>query len=227
MHPTLRNAPKHEFRVQWGGLGAFVVKNSDATLWHKLVHWLHQFNPFCTKFCVVMKHWQIHPNTTKRTKTWVLGPMEWIRCVRCEKFQCDFMPRTCALILPFQPTLHRVSCINERIQNAPKHYQTHQNKGLRSNGWIGFVRCQKFRCDFMAQTCALIAPVQPVLHQVSCSNETLTNTQKHYETHKNMSFGSNGVDQVCSLQKIPMRLHATNLCINFTISAHFASSLVH
>ena len=53
----------------------------------------------------------------------------------------------------------------------------------------------------MAQTCALIAPVQPVLHQVSCSKETLTNTPKHYETHKNMSLGSNGVDRVRSLRK--------------------------
>ena len=33
----------------------------------------------------------------------------------------------------------------------------------------------------MAQTCALIAPVQPVLQRVSCSNETLTNAPKHYE----------------------------------------------
>ena len=54
----------------------------------------------------------------------------------------------------------------------------------------------------MAQTCALIAPVQPVLHQVLCSDETLTNAPKHYETHKNMSLGSNGVDRVRSLQKI-------------------------
>ena len=139
--------------------------------------------------------------------------MEWIRSVRCEKFQCDFMPRTCALILPFQPTLHRVSCINERIQNAPKHYQTHQNKSLRSNGWIGFVRCQKFWCDFMARTFALITPIQPVLHRVSCSNETIQNAPKHYETHKNMSLGSNGVDRVCSLRKIPMRLNGTNLSL--------------
>ena len=34
----VRNAPKHQFRVQWGGLGAFVVKNSDATSWHELLH---------------------------------------------------------------------------------------------------------------------------------------------------------------------------------------------
>ena len=32
----VRNAPKHQFRVQWSGSGALVVKNSDATSWHKL-----------------------------------------------------------------------------------------------------------------------------------------------------------------------------------------------
>ena len=34
----VRNAPKHEFRVQWGGSGAFIAKNSDATSWHELLH---------------------------------------------------------------------------------------------------------------------------------------------------------------------------------------------
>jgi hypothetical protein len=56
----------------------------------------------------------------------------------------------------------------------------------------------------MAQTFALIAPVHPVLHRVSCSYETLENAPKHYETHQNMSLGSNGVDQVRSLRKITM-----------------------
>ena len=65
----------------------------------------------------------------------------------------------------------------------------------------------------MAQTCTLIAPVQPVLHRVSCTNETLTNATKHYETLQYMSLGSNGVDRVCSLQKISMRFRATNFCI--------------
>jgi len=32
---TVQNEPKHEFRVQWGGSGAFVAKNSDATSWHE------------------------------------------------------------------------------------------------------------------------------------------------------------------------------------------------
>ena len=35
---TLWNAPKHEFRVQWGGLGAFVEKNPGMTSWHELSH---------------------------------------------------------------------------------------------------------------------------------------------------------------------------------------------
>jgi len=38
---TLRNKTKHEFSVQWGGSGAFVVKNSDTTSWDELLHYLH------------------------------------------------------------------------------------------------------------------------------------------------------------------------------------------
>jgi len=73
-------------------------------------------------------------------------------------------------------------------------------------GWIGCIRCEKFSCDFMAQTSALIGPVQPVLHRVLCSNETLPNAPKYYGTQQNMRLGSNGVDWVRSLQKILMRL---------------------
>ena len=38
MHPTLRNATKHEFSVHWGGWGAFFANNSDMTSWHELLH---------------------------------------------------------------------------------------------------------------------------------------------------------------------------------------------
>ena len=34
----VRNIPKRQFTVKWGGSGAFVAKNSDATLWHELLH---------------------------------------------------------------------------------------------------------------------------------------------------------------------------------------------
>src|SRR6185437_6396341 len=40
----VRNASKRQFRVQCGGSGVFIVKNSDATSWHER---LHYFGPFC------------------------------------------------------------------------------------------------------------------------------------------------------------------------------------
>ena len=62
------NAPKHKFRSQQGQSGVFVAKNSDTTSWHEL---LHHFSPFCTEFCKVTKRYQMHPNSTKHTITWV------------------------------------------------------------------------------------------------------------------------------------------------------------
>ena len=46
---------------------------------------------------------------------------------------------------------------------------------------------------------SVMAPVQPKLHRFSQSNETIPNAPKHYETHQNMSLGSNGVDLVRSV----------------------------
>jgi hypothetical protein len=34
---TVRDAPKHEFLIKWSGSGAFVAKNSNATLFIELV----------------------------------------------------------------------------------------------------------------------------------------------------------------------------------------------
>ena len=53
----------------------------------------------------------------------------------------------------------------------------------------------------MAQTCVLIAPVQPVLQRVSCNNETLPNEPKHYETRQNMNLESNGVGRCIHSEK--------------------------
>ena len=54
----VRNAPKRQFRVQWGGSGAFVAKHFDATSWHEL---LHLFSPFCTEFRKATKRSQNAP----------------------------------------------------------------------------------------------------------------------------------------------------------------------
>src|SRR6185369_16038491 len=98
----VRNAPKRQFRIQWCGSGAFVAKNSDVTSWHEL---LHKLGPFCTEFCNATKLSQMHPNSTKRTKTSVSSPMGWIGCLRCEKFRCDLGTQSFALVRPrFRPS---------------------------------------------------------------------------------------------------------------------------
>jgi hypothetical protein len=127
--------------------------------------------------------------------------MLWIGCVRYEKFQRDFMARTFALIAPVRPLLHRVSCINKIVPNALKQYDTHRNINLGSNGvdWVHSLR--KIPRDFMSQTFELIAPIQHILHRLSCNNKMVPNSPKHYETHQNMSLGSDGVDRLLSLQK--------------------------
>jgi hypothetical protein len=49
---------------------------------------------------------------------------------------------------------------------------------------------------------------------------------KRCETAQNMSFGSNGVDRVHSLRKIPMQVALSNWCLNSTGSARFAPTFV-
>jgi len=127
--------------------------------------------------------------------------------------------RIFALIARVHRVLHRVSCSYETIPNAPKYY-----KGPM--GWIGCVRCKKSRRHFVARTLALIAPIHPILHRVSCSYEMIPNAPKHYETHQNMSLGSNGVDQVRLLGKITTWLRGTNYCINCASSVCFATSFM-
>ena len=63
-------------------------------------------------------------------------------------------------------------------------------------GWKGYVGCEKLQRDFLAQTFVLI-------EQVSCSYEMIPNAPQYYETHRNISFGSNGVDWVRSLRINP------------------------
>ena len=70
-------------------------------------------------------------------------------------------------------------------------------------GWISCVRREKFRCDFVEKTFALIAPVQPVLHQALCSNEKIQNAPKHYETQQYVSLVTHGVGRVHLWRKIP------------------------
>ena len=150
--------------------------------------------------------------------------MGWIVCVRCQKFRCEFVARTFALIASVQPISHRVSCSNETIQNSPKHYKTHQFMSLASNG-VDRVRSlrktlMRFRgTNFFINCTSSCTEFRAVTKQIQ-------NAPKQYETNQYLSLGSNGVDRVRSLREIPMRVNGTNFSINCTSSTHFAPSSV-
>ena len=152
--------------------------------------------------------------------------MGWIGCICFKKYRRDIVARTFALIAPVHPVLHKVSCSYETIPNAPKHYETHQNMSLRSNVVDQVHSLQKITTWLWARTFVLIEPVQYVLKQVSCSYRTISNAPKYYETHRNISLGSNWVDWVRSLRKNLKWLRGTNFCINCSSSPRFTPSFV-
>ena len=144
--------------------------------------------------------------------------MGWIGCLRCEKFRRDFGALTFALV---RPVLHRVSLGNLTVPNAPKQNETHQNVSFRSNG-VDRVHLfrkipKRLRGTNFCTCSARFAP--SFVRKPNCPECThiVRNTTKHY------SLGSNRVDRVRSLRKIPMRLRGTNFC---TSSARFAPSFV-
>ena len=92
--------------------------------------------------------------------------------------------------------------------------------------WIMCIRCKKLQRDFVARTFVLIAPVQYVLNQLSCTYETIPNAPKYYETYRNITLGSNWVDWDCPLRKIPTSLRGTNFCINCTSFPRFVPSFL-
>ena len=75
----------------------------------------------------------------------------------------------------------------------------HQNLSLGSNWGNRLRSLTKIPMRDRGITFALIAPVQPISHRVSCSNETIQDAPKHYKMHQFMSLASNGVDRVRSM----------------------------
>ena len=128
-----------------------------------------------------------------------------------------------SLIAPVQPILHRVSCSNEMVPNAPKHYETHQNMCLGSDGVDRVDLLQKI----LMQLCGLkfcINYNSSVHFEPSIVKQR--NGPKCTQTLQNISLVSNGVDRVHSLQKKSDTTSWHELCINCTISAHFAPSFL-
>ena len=98
----VRNAPKHQFRVQWGGSGAFVAKNLDVTSWHELLHKSGLFSSSFVRQPNGPKGIQIVRNAPKcQFRVQWSGSGAFV----VKKLRRDFVARTCALV---RPVLHRV-----------------------------------------------------------------------------------------------------------------------
>ena len=139
------------------------------------------------------KYYETHQNMS-------LGSNGVDQVCSLRKLQCDFVVRTYVL--------HQFSMFCNKFHAVTKWSQMHPNTMKQTEtlvwgpmGWIGCVRCRKSRRHFVARTFALIAPVHPVLHRVSCSYEKIPNAPEHYEMHQNMSLGSNGGGLVAFVEK--------------------------
>ena len=73
----------------------------------------------------------------------------------------------------------------------------------------------------MARTFELIAPLQPILHRVSCSNEMVPSAPKHSEMHQSLEW----IGLICC-KKILKQLCGLNFCINYKSLDRFEPSIV-
>jgi len=134
--------------------------------------------------------------------------------------------RTFALIVPVWHVLQQVLCNRETVPNAPKRKETKQNMSFGSNGVDREHSLRKVLARHRGMNFCINCTSLELLHQVSCSSETVQKAPERKEMHQNMSFGSNSVDWERSLQKIIIRQHGLNFCINCTSLACFAASFV-
>src|SRR6185437_256151 len=165
----VRNAPKRKFRVQWGGSGAFVAKNSDATSWHELVLSSSRFAPSFVR----------QPNGPECTQI--------VRHTPKQQFRVQWGGSGVFVAKNYDATswhelLHLFGPFCSEFRKAIKRFRMHPNSMKRTKtsilglmGWIGCIRCEKIRCDFVSRTFEL---VRPVLHRVSYGNQTVPNAPK-------------------------------------------------
>ena len=153
----------------------------------------------------------MHRNTTKQTKKRVYCPMDWTRCVRSKTVRHDLMACTffsngtsSTQIAPSFVQQRNYPRCSQALQNSPKHEFRVQCSGPSA------IVAKMSDTTLWHDLFSLIASVQPKLHRVLLSNETVPDAPKHYETNQNMNLGSNGVDQVRSLWKYSTQLHGMN-----------------
>jgi hypothetical protein len=142
-----------------------------------------------------------------------VGPIEWIRCVRCDKFRRNIIQQTCTLMAQVRPVLHRHSCSNESVRNASKY-----------KFWVQQSGSGAFVAKFSDVTSfSELVRSWHLFGQLCIDFRAVT---KRSETPQNMSCWSIEVDQVSLSRQISTQLRLVTLCVNFAISASFASTFV-
>src|SRR6185436_2808973 len=104
--------------------------------------------------------------------------------------------------------------------HAPNWYETHQNVSLGLNGVDQVPSLRKILTQLRGTNFCTRSALFPPSFVRQPNGPECT---QWYETHQNVSLGSNRVDRVRSLRKILTRLPGTNFC---TSSAHFAPSFI-
>ena len=191
---TLWNTPKLEFRIRWGGSGAFVAKKLQRDLMARTFAFIA---PVQYVLQQVSRCYETIPNAPKYYETdryisfgsngvdlvhslWKI--LTWLRgtnfCINCTSSPC------------FASSLRQ-------LWNDPKctkHYATHQNMSLESNGadWVRslwklpiWIYGTNF-CINCTSSPRFASSLMQLWNDPKCT--------KHYATHQNMSLGSNGVD---------------------------------
>jgi hypothetical protein len=155
MSQTLWNTPKHEYRVQWGGSGAFVAKNTTLIRgtnfcmnWTSLVCFATSFmqlrnDPKCTQTLWNTKKMSLGSNGVDQVR--------WLRKITMRLRGINFCI-SCTSSVCFATSFMQ-------LRNDPKHYETHQNICIGCNGVDQVLSLRKIQRNFVAQTFVWIEPV--------------------------------------------------------------------
>ena len=114
----------------------------------------------------------------------------------------------------------------EMIPNAPKHYETHQNKSLGSNGVDRERSSRKIATSLRGTNFCINCTSSVCFASSFMQLQMIPNAPKYCEKDRNISLESNRVDWVCLLRKIPTWHHGTNFYINCTSSPCLAPSFM-
>ena len=114
--------------------------------------------------------------------------MVWIGHVRNDKFRCDFVTWTFALVAPDWPICTEFSAVRKHSQMHPNITKCNKTWVLCTMVCIGCVRCEKIWREFTARSFALIAPYWPICIEFSAQTKWSQMHQNITNCNKTWSF---------------------------------------